>query len=190
MATYVNGNSVRVGYVIKYNKALYRVMVADHVTPGKGKAFMQVKLRNIFDGTQTGIRFRSDEKIERAVMEQIEMEYLYNDSSGYCFMNTTNYEQIYLDENVLGESTKFFLPNIKVFVEFHEGKPLGVQLPEAVEMKITETEPGLKGATAAGSGKPATLETGLVVTVPQFVEVGEMVRVSTTSGEYLERVKS
>lgn len=190
MATYVNGNNVRTGYIIKYNKILYRVMVADHVTPGKGKAFMQLKLRNLLDGTQTDVRLRSDEKVERASLEQQEMEYLYNDSSGHCFMNTSNYEQIYLDEKIIGGIIKFLLPNIKVSVEFYEGNPLGVQLPETVDMKIEETAPPLKGATASGSGKPATLETGLVVTVPQFVEVGEMVRVNTSTGEYSERVKS
>lgn len=189
MANYISGNALRVGYVIKYNKLLYRVMGADHVTPGKGKAFMQAKLRNLQDGSQTGVRFRADEKIERAALEQVKMEYLYSDASGYCFMNTVNYEQIYLDEKILEGITKYLLPNIKVTVELHEGNPLGIQLPETVDMKIVETEPCLKGATASGSGKPATLETGLVVTVPQFIETGEEVRINTTTGEYLERVK-
>lgn len=189
MATYVNGNAVRVGYVIKHNKMLYRVMVADHVTPGKGKAFMQVKLRSLKDGTQTGVRLRADEKVERADLEQVEMEYLYNDGSGYCFMNTANYEQIYMDEKILEGKIKFLMPNIKVFIEFHEGNPIGVELPETVDMKIIETEPVLKGATAASSGKPATLETGLAVTIPNFIEKGEMVRISTSKEEYLERVK-
>ena len=190
MATFINGNSVRTGYVIKYNNTLYRVMVAEHVTPGKGKAFMQVKLRNLMDSTQTTVRLRSDERVERAALEQIEMEYLYHDSSGYCFMNTTNYEQIYFNEKTLEGMTKFLLPNIKVSVEFHEGNPISVGLPETVEMKVVETAPPLKGATASGSGKPATLETGLVVTVPQFIESGETVRVNTATKEYTERVKS
>lgn len=190
MAAYINGNTVRVGYVIKHNNMLYRVMAADHVTPGKGKAFMQAKLRSLKDGTQTEVRFRADEKVERAALEQVEMEYLYNDGSGYCFMNTANYEQIYMDKKILEGITRFLIPNIKVFIEFHEGNPLGVELPETVDMKVIETEPVLKGATAASSGKPATLETGLVVTIPNFIEEGEMVRVSTSTEEYLERVKS
>lgn len=189
MANYINGNAVRAGYVIKYNKILYRVMVAEHIKPGKGPAYMQVKLRNLKSETQTEVRLRSDERVERTVLEQVEMEYLYNDSSGYCFMNTANYEQIQLDGKILEGISKFLLPNIKVSVEFHEGNPVGVELPETVDMKIVETAPPLRGATATGSGKPATLETGLVVTVPQFIETGESVRVKTATEEYIERVK-
>lgn len=189
MAAYVNGNAIKVGYVVKYNKGLYRVMATDHVTPGKGKAFMQVKLRNLQDGSQTDVRFRSSEKVERAELEQVEMEYLYNDGSGYCFMNTSNYEQIYMDKKIMEGISRFLLPNIKVLVEYHAEKPIGIQLPETVDIQVTQTDPPLKGATAAGSGKPATLETGLVVTVPQFIEIGETVRINTSSGEYLERAK-
>ena len=189
MATYINGNAVRAGYVIKYNKTLYRVMVTAHITPGKGKAYMQVKLRNLKDGNQTEARFRVDERVERATLEQVEMEYLYHDAPGYCFMNTTNYEQIYLDEKILKGLMMFLMPNIKVFIEFHEGKAIGVELPETIEMKVVETAPPLKAATATGSGKPATLESGLVVTVPQFIEAGEAVRINTATEEYIERVK-
>ncbi len=189
MAVWITGNSLRVGYVIKHNNNLYRVMNADHVTPGKGKAFMQVKLRKLEDGTQTDVRFRASEKVERAVLEQLEMEYLYNDSTGYCFMNTNNYEQIYLDERLVQDIKNFLLPNLKVLIEYHDGNPLGLKLPESVDLKVIETEPGLKGATATASGKPATLETGLLLSVPQFIEEGETIRVSTTSGEYLERAK-
>ena len=189
MVSFVNGNSIRPGYVIKYNNHLYRVMTAEHRTPGNKRAFMQAKLRNIGDGTQTEIRFRADEQIERAELEQIEMEYLYLDPAGYCFMNCVTYEQIFLEESLLKDSIKFILPNARVHVEFCDEKAIGVTLPEAVDLKVEDTEPQLKGATASGSGKPATLETGLVVTVPQFISIGEVVRVSTTSGEYLERAK-
>ena len=189
MANYINGNAVRTGHVIKYNKTLYRVMIAEHIKPGKGPAYMQVKLRNLKDGTQTDGRLRSDERIERTVLEQVEMEYLYKDASGYCFMNTTNYEQIHLDEKTLEGMKKFLMQNIKVYVEFHEGDLIGLELPETVDMKVVETAPPLKGATASGSGKPATLETGLVVTVPQFIEPDETVRVNTATEEYIERVK-
>lgn len=191
MATYVSGNAIRPGFVIVYNNQLYRVMTATHKTPGNKRAFMQAKLRNLRDGSQTEVKFRADEGIERAEMEQMEMEYLYNDPSGYCFMNSENFEQTFLDdEKLLAPIKNYLLPNLKVRIEFHEGKPIGVELPEAVELKVEDTEPALKGATATASGKPATLETGLVVTVPQFIEIGEVVRVSTTSGEYLERVKN
>ncbi len=118
------------------------------------------------------------------------MEYLYQDASGYCFMNSETYEQTFLDEDAVAGVVPYLLPNTKVVVEFYEGKPLGIELPEAVELEVTDTEPPMKGATASGSGKPATLETGLVVTVPQFINIGEKVRVSTSSGQYLERAKS
>ena len=118
------------------------------------------------------------------------MEYLYEDPSGYCFMNCETYEQVFLDEKIIGDGKKFMLPNTRLIIEFCDNAAIGVSFPEMVELKVTDTEPGLKGATASGSGKPATLETGLVVTVPQFIKIGESVRVSTTSGEYLERVKS
>ena len=190
MGTFVNGNGLRSGYVIKVKGDLYRVMSAEQRTPGKGRAFMQAKLRKLKDGTQTEIKFRADEGVERAEMEQVDMEFLYEDPSGYCFMNCETYEQIYLDEKIIGDGKKFMLPNTRIIVEFCENEAIGVSFPEMVELKVTDTEPGLKGATASGSGKPATLETGLVVTVPQFIKIGELVKVSTTSGEYLERVKT
>jgi elongation factor P len=190
MVSFVNGNGLRSGYVIKYKGDLYRVMTAEHRTPGKGKAFMQAKLRKLKDGTQTEIKFRADESVERAEMEQVDMEYLYEDPSGFCFMNCETYEQIFMDDKLIGDGKKFLLPNTRVIVEFCDDAAIGLSFPEMVELKVVDTEPGLKGATASGSGKPATLETGLVVTVPQFIKIGEAVRVSTTSGEYLERVKS
>ena len=165
-------------------------MTSEHRTPGNKRAFMQSKLRNIQDGTQTEVRFRADEQIERAVLEQTEMEYLYNDPSGYCFMNCETYEQIFFDEKFVEDSKKYLLPNTRVQIEFCDEKPIGIVFSETVDLKVTDTAPPLKGATASGSGKPATLETGLVVTVPQFVQVGEVVKISTTSGEYLERVKN
>ncbi len=189
MGTYISGNSIRPGYVIIYNDDLYRVMSAEHRTPGNKRAFMQAKLRNLKNGNQTEVKFRADEEIQRAVLEQAEMEYLYSDTSGYCFMNCETYEQIFVDEDIISDSKSFLLPNTKAQIEFHEGKPIGIDLPETVDLKIIDTEPPLKGATASGSGKPATLETGLVVTVPQFIEIDEVVRVSTSSGQYLERVK-
>ncbi|KMP12275.1 elongation factor P [Candidatus Nitromaritima sp. SCGC AAA799-C22] len=189
MAVYISGNGIRPGYIIKYNDKIYRVMSAEHRTPGNKRAFCQAKLRNLVDGLQTEVKFRADEELERCSLEQIEMEYLYNDPSGYCFMNCETYEQIFLEEALLKETIKYLLPNTRVQIEFYEDKPLGVALPEAVDLEVMETDPPLKGATASGGGKPAKLETGLVVTVPNFVEVGEKVRVSTTSGDYLERVK-
>ena len=189
MVAFVKGNGLRPGYVIKVKGDLYRVMVTEHRTPGKGQASMQAKLRKLKDGTQTEMKFRSDESVERAEMEQIEMEYLYDDPAGLCFMNCETYEQTFLDEKVIGNDKAFLLPNAKVKIEFCDDNPIGVSFPEAVELAVTDTEPPLKGATASGSGKPATLETGLVVTVPNFIQIGEVVRVSTSSREYLERAK-
>ncbi len=189
MVTFVNGNGLRLGYVIKVKGELYRVMSAEHRTPGKGRAFMQAKLRKLKDGTQMEIKFRADETIERAEMEQVEMEYLYDDPAGLCFMNRGTYEQIFLDEKIVGAGKKFLLPNARVTIEFCDDHPVGASFPETVDLKVTDTEPPLKGATASASGKPATLETGFVVTVPQFIQTGELVRVSTASGEYLERAK-
>ena len=190
MAAYISGNGIRPGYIIIYNKELYRVMSSEHRTPGNKRAFCQAKLRNLKNGTQTEVKFRADEQIERASLEQASMEYLYSDASGYCFMNSETYEQMFIDDDIIADAKQYLLPNTKVKVEFHEDKPIGIELPEFVELTVEDTEPQMKGATASGSGKPATLETGLVVTVPQFVDVGEKVRVSTTSGEYLERVKN
>ena len=189
MPTYINGNGIRPGYVIMYNSQLYRVITSEHRTPGNKRAFMQVKLRSLKDGIQTEIKFRADEQIVRASLEQAEMEYLYNDSSGYCFMNIETFEQVFLEEDLIGAVKSFLLPNTKVQVEFHEGKPIGITLPETIDLVVVETDPPLKGATASGSSKPAELETGFVVNVPQFIVIGEMVRISTSSGDYLERVK-
>ncbi|PIQ95721.1 MAG: elongation factor P [Nitrospinae bacterium CG11_big_fil_rev_8_21_14_0_20_56_8] len=189
MAAYVSGNNIKPGFVIKYNNQLYRVMAAEHRTPGNKRAFCQAKLRNLKDGTQTEVKFRADEGIERASLEQKEMEYLYQDPSGHCFMDCETYEQLFIEEEMLKDALKYMLPNTRIVVELYDGKPIGVTLQDTVELLVTDTEPPMKGATASGSGKPATLETGLVVNVPQFVEVGERVKVSTVTGTYLERVK-
>ena len=189
MPTYINGNGIRPGYVIIYNNQLYRVITSEHRTPGNKRAFMQVKLRSLKDGIQTEVKFRADEQVERASLEQAEMEFLYNDPSGYCFMNSETYEQLFLEEGLIGDVKNFLLPNTKVQIEFHDGKPIGIAPPETVDLAVVETDPPLKGATASGSPKPAKLETGLVVNVPLFIVVGEVVRISTSSGDYLERVK-
>tara|TARA_B100000686_G_scaffold352317_1_gene453867 strand:- start:3541 stop:4113 length:573 start_codon:yes stop_codon:yes gene_type:complete len=189
MANYINGNGIRPGHVIVHNGQLYRVLSAEHRTPGNKRAFMQVKLRNLKDSIQTEVKFRADEQVERAALEQAKMEYLYNDPSGHCFMNQETYEQVFLDDKLIGDVKAYLLPNTIVQVEFHDEKPIGVQPPETVDLTVVETEPPLKGATASGSPKPAKLETGIIVNVPQFITVGEVVRVSTTSGDYQERVK-
>jgi len=189
MAVYINAGSIRVGYLIIYDKQLWRVMGAEHVKPGKGGAYAQVKLRNIIQGNQTEVRLRTEEKVERASLEQHEMEYLYEDPAGYCFMNTETYEQVFLSGDILEGTKEYLLPNTKVQVEYYDGKPLGVEPPRVVELTIVETDPAMKTATITSSPKPAKLETGLSIMVPQFVEVGDKVRVDTAECKYIERVK-
>jgi elongation factor P len=180
---------MKVGMVIEWEKELWRVMTVQHVTPGNWRGMVQTKLRNVIRGNQTEHRFRSEDKVERAQLEQREMEYLYSDGEGYHFMDTETYDQIALTEEDLGDALYYLLPNTKLEVEFYEGKALGVELPKIVELKVVETEPGLKGATASNSPKPAKLETGLTVSVPAFITEGQVIRVDTTTGEYLERAK-
>ena len=180
---------IRTGMIIIHNKELCRVVNMTHVTPGKGRGMVQTKLKNIVTGNGFEQRFRSDEKIERATLEQREMEFLYQDGDEFIFMDTGTYEQINLTDEILGDGTNYLIPNIKVMVEMHEGNPLGVELPKTVELEVIETEPEMKGATASASAKPATLETGVVVQVPQFIKAGEKVKIDTVDGSYLERGK-
>ena len=189
MAVYINAGSVRPGHIIVYNNALWRVMAHEHVKPGKGGAYAQLKLRNLTQGNQTEVRLRTEEKVERAALEQVEMEYLYHDASGYCFMNTETYEQVFLSEELLGSALDYLMPNMKVTVEYHEERPLSVDLPRVVELTVVETEPEMKTATITSTPKPAKLETGKTLPVPQFVTVGDRIRVDTSEGRYLERAK-
>lgn len=178
---------LRVGMTIIYNKDPHRVMETQHITPGNKRGMMQTKLRNLRTGTQSVNRFRSDDRIERATLEQHEMQYLYGSTDEFVFMNTENFEQISLDAEALGDTVKYLLPDHKLQIEFFEGQPVGISLPKTVDLKVTDTEPPMKGASATNSPKPATLETGLVITVPNFVQIGDVVRVDTVSGEYLSR---
>ena len=174
--------------VIKWNNNdLYSILKMEHRTPGNLRAFVQVKMRNLRTGAMFDNRFSSTEQVDRAILDEQEMEYLYDDGEQYTFMNTETYEQVALNKELLGDAVSYLTPNIKVHVEFYEGKPMSVELPATVDLKVVETEPGLKGATVSNVGKPATLETGLVVQVPAFINEGETIRVSTSEGTYLER---
>jgi elongation factor P len=135
-------------------------------------------------------RFSSEDRVERAVLEEVEMEYMYDDGEYYYFMNSENFEQTHLTKEMLGDGVNYLIPNLKVEVEYHEGKPISVELPASVEMKVIDVEPGIKGGSVSNVGKPAKLETGLVVNVPQFVNEGDVIRVSTSDGSYQERVNS
>ncbi len=186
----IPATQLRVGMLINYQNDLYRIMAVTHVTPGNWRGMVQTKMRSVRSGTQTENRFRSEDKVDRVTLEQHEMEFLYGEGDDYHFMNTENYEQISLGADMLGDVASYLLPNLRVTVDFYEGKPIGVTPPKTVDLRVTDTAPGLKTATVTNSLKPATTETGLVVPVPNFVETGDVIRVDTDGGTYLSRVKS
>ncbi|HZU23408.1 MAG TPA: elongation factor P [Terriglobales bacterium] len=185
----IPATQLRPGMIIKHNNDLHSVFSVEHRTPGNLRAFIQAKLRNLRTGAMFEHRFRSADAVDRVIVDEAEMEYLYNDGSDYYFMNTDTYDQINMSRDVLGGAVDYLIPNIKLNVEFYEGKPIGIELPQTVDMQVVETEPGLKSATASSVMKPATLETGLVVQVPPFINAGEKIRVDTAEGTYMERVK-
>ena len=186
----IPATQLRAGMLINYNNDLYRIMTVTHITPGNWRGMVQTKMRAVRSGTQTENRFRSEDKVDRVTLDQQEMEFLYSDGEGQHFMNTETFDQIMLDEEALGDAVQYLKPNMRVEVDFYEGKPLGVTLPKTVDLKVTDTAPGLKTATVTNVLKPATTETGLVVPVPNFVETGDMIRVDTENGTYLSRVKA
>ena len=175
--------------IVKHNNDLHTVFSVAHRTPGNLRAFIQAKLRNLRTGAMFEHRFRSADAVDRVIVDEAEMEYLYNDGSDYCFMNTDTYDQVHISREILGDAVDYLISNIKLNVEFYEGKPIGIELPQTVDMEVVETEPGLKSATASSVMKPAKMETGLVVQVPPFINAGERIRVDTAEGTYLERVK-
>ncbi len=185
----MKATQIRKGNIIRVDGTLYKIMNMDHVTPGKGRAHIQTKLRNLLEGTQTEKRFRSDEDIEKVVIETKEMQYLYNDGGGYHFMDTTTYDQVAIPKETLGDAVQYLIPDSTLNLEWFEGNAIGVELPPVVELKVIETPPGVKDATASAQRKPATMETGLVVQVPSFINEGEVIRINTTDASYSERAK-
>jgi elongation factor P len=183
----IPATQLRPGMIIKHNNDLHAVFSVEHRTPGNLRAFIQAKLRNLRSGAMFEYRFRSGDAIEKITVDEVEMEYLYNDGDTYHFMNTENYEQLGLNRDILGDAVDYLIPNIKIKVEFFDEKPVGVELPQTVELTVVETEPGLKSATASSVTKPAKTETGLVVQVPPFINEGEKIRVDTSEGAYLSR---
>jgi len=186
----IDATQIRKGMVIIMDGHLFRVMEMQLITPGRWKAMVQTKLRNIRDGSQTEHRFRSEERLEQAYFEEVEMEFLYQQGDDFTFMNLENYEQITLPAGAIGDGVHYLLPNTVIKVEMYEGKPIGIDLPNAVELKVVSTPPRLKGATQTAMTKPATLETGLVIQVPEFVSEDDVIRVDTRDNKYLERVKT
>jgi elongation factor P len=183
----ISSTQLRPGMVIKFNNELYSIFKTEHRTPGNLRGFVQAKMRSLRTGSMTEHRFSSEDRVERAALEEIEMEYLYDDGEYYYFMNTENFEQMHLTREILGDGVEFLVPQLKVNVEFYEGKAISVELPPTVDLKVVETEPGLKGASVSNVTKAAKLETGLVVQVPPFIQEGEKIRVSTSEGTYQER---
>jgi elongation factor P len=183
----ISATQLRPGMVVKFNNDLYSVFSMTHRTPGNLRGFVQARMRNLRSGTMIEHRFSSEDKVEKALLEQQEMEYLYDDGEYFYFMNTETFEQIHLMKDLLGDAVNYLIPQLRVEVEFYEGKPMSVELPATVEMTVVETEPGLKGATVSNVTKPAKTETGLVVQVPAFITEGERIKVNTSEGTYQER---
>jgi elongation factor P len=173
--------------LIKLGNDLFRILELHHLTPGNKRAHIQARLRNIRTMALADEKFRAEEDIERATLDEREMQYLYNDTDHYYFMDTSSFEQIHISHEGLGDSVNYLIPDAIIKVEFYDTEPVGIELPPTVDLVVTSTVPGIKGATASAQVKPATLETGLVVQVPPFVNEGDKVRVNTETGEYQSR---
>jgi len=175
------------GMLINSDGNLFRVLDVMHVTPGNLRGFVRVKLRNIRNGTLADQKLRSEDSVERATLDERQMQYLYHEGDDYHFMDTSSYEQVQISSEALGDSVNYLKAEMTIQVEFYGEEPVGIELPQTVDLKVTDTVPGIKGATASAQVKPATLETGLVVQVPPFVNEGDLIRVNTETGEYLSR---
>lgn len=185
----VQATRIRKGMLIKFEGTLCRVLDLHHITPGNKRAHVQCRMRDIRNGRLVDFKFRAEEDVERATLDERKMQFLYREGDLYHFMNTETYEQIGLSAEDLGDAAKYLLPNVKIMVEFFETTPLGVALPKTLDLTVTETAPGLKSATVTNALKPATTETGLVVPVPNFIDVGDVIRVDTETGAYVSRAK-
>ena len=183
----ISSTQMRPGMVVKFNNDLFSVFSVVHRTPGNLRGFVQAKMRNLRSGTMIEHRFSSEDRIERAALEEQHMEYLYDDGEFFYFMNTETFDQLHLTKELLGDAVQYLVPQLQVSVEFYEGKPMSVELPATVDMTVVETEPGMRGASVSNVTKAAKLETGLVVQVPPFITEGEKIRVNTAEGTYQER---
>jgi elongation factor P len=186
----INYSQVRKGMVIVGDDGqLYSVVDRDLNTPGNWRAILQLKLKNLKTGSIAMNRVRPEDKVDQAYLDKRPMQYLYKDADSYVFMDNETFDQVTLNEELVGEQIQYLKENDNAAVTFYEGRPLSIDLPATVELKVIETEPSMKGATAAAQYKPATLETGLKITVPSFVGAGEVIQVDTRTGEYLSRAK-
>ncbi|HXJ18059.1 MAG TPA: elongation factor P [Candidatus Polarisedimenticolia bacterium] len=180
---------LRTGMIIKHDGDLYVVYSVDHRTPGNKRAAMQTKMRNLRSGAMIDYRFRAEDFIDKVTVDEIDFEYLYSDGEGHHFMNTENYEQLALQNDVVGDAKDYLIPNMPVKIEYYDSKPIGVHLPDTVDLTVVETEPSIQKATASAVMKPAKLETGLVINVPPFVGTGDKVKVDTSEARYIQRVQ-
>jgi len=185
----LKATQLRKGMVIKMDERFFKVVSTLHLTPGNKRGMMQTKLKNLESGAIIDHKFRSEEVLERPHLEQTEMEFLYRDGDDFHFMNTSNYEQTIMNAETLGDAVFYLVPNIKLPVEFIDHKPVGIDLPVTVDLKVVETEPEMKGATAGSNRKPAKTETGLMVQVPPFIREGDVLRIATEDGAYQTRVQ-
>ena len=178
---------LRKGMLIKLGNDLFRILDLHHLTPGNKRAHIQARMRNIRTATLADHKFRAEEDVERATLDEREMQYLYSDGDHFYFMDTSTFEQIHISSEAMGESKHYIVPDSVIRVEFYDIEPVGIELPPTVDLVVKETVPGIKGATASAQVKPARLETGLVVQVPPFINEGDKIRVSTETGEYQAR---
>jgi len=183
----INVTSVRTGNILNWDGGLWKVVKTHHVTPGKGVACMQLEMRHLEKGNKTNKRFNSTEKVDRVILTQRKMQFLYDDGELYNFMDTETYDQIALGIDMIESAKAYMLPEMEVEVEFHEERPLNVKLPQSVILEVTECDAAIKGQTATSSYKPGVLETGTSIMVPPYLESGTKVRVNTETGEYMER---
>ena len=180
---------LRAGMIIKHDGDLHMVYNVDHRTPGNKRAAMQTRMRNLRTGSMIDYRFRAEEFVEKVVVDELEFAYLYSDGDGHHFMNTENYEQLQLQNDIVGDAKDYLIANMPVKIEYYDGKPIGVLLPDTVDLTVVETEPSIQKATASAVMKPAKLETGLVINVPPFVGTGDKVKVDTAEARYIQRVQ-
>jgi len=183
----IQATRLKKGMLIKMNEDLYRVLELQHVTPGNLRGFVRAKFRNIRNGTLSDQKLRSEDFVERATLDERQMQYLYKDGDSFHFMDTTTFEQLHIASEALGDSVNYIIADAIITVEFYGTEPVGIELPQTVDLTVEDTVPGIKGATASAQVKPARLETGLVVQVPPFVNTGDKIRVNTETGEYLSR---
>ena len=183
----IQASSLRAGMCIMHNNDICRVMSVTHRTPGNLRAFVQVRMRNLKNGNSFDHRFSSTEGVDRAILDTHPMEYLYSDPSGHHFMNQGNYDQVALTDEVLGDALLYLLPNMVITVDFYEENAVGIELPNTVTLTVADTEPGMKNATASASYKPAKMETGLTINVPQFISNGDRLVIDTRENKYLNR---